>query len=493
MKITTATFLLLISLLVQGQSIEQITFTGEPEILLELGHRFDINYLTISHHEYRMAFTELHHYQGEVVSKGDMEKFHGFNWALEILPDYPDDGDLITPIGYDREGGFYFSRVESFEDGSHKSTINYLSTRLRVYDDIVPDFKNHSGLQSGTIANNERFMIISTHGDFTHGKDDLYVIEYINGEWGHLTSLGSQVNSKDQEITPFLGDDNKTLFFASDRAGGKGSFDIYMTKRLDDTWRNWSKPVNVYEINSWASETSFCFYDTDPYAYFVMSDEIGAYGDIMEVPIQLNIEEDSTFVEIEERSEVAFFKVVNSTTEESIPAELVVVEDGRDMKNASGIFEVKSMNGKTLVFKSEGYFSHKYKLGDEVLIGETVIYLEPLTIGSSITLEDVLFERASPRILPSSYDELDLLIEVMNENPELKIVLKGHTDGLGNPESNLALSQGRVDQVTEYLRDHGINRRRISGVGYGDKYPIASNETEETRRLNRRVEFEIIE
>ena len=145
------------------------------------------------------------------------------------------------------------------------------------------------------------------------------------------------------------------------------------------------------------------------------------------------------------------------------------------------------------MFKSKGYFSTKLKIGESVPTGETIIFLDPLTIGSSITLDNVLFERASPKMLSSSYDQFDILIEVMKENDNLNIQLKGHTDGKGNPRSNLQLSQERVDSVTEYLRKGGINKKRISGIGYGGKYPIASNETEETRRLNRRVEFEIVE
>ena len=85
-----------------SQSIDQITFTGDPELLLELSHRFESNYLTISHHEYRMAFTEKYAYKRELAETiGTMEKFHGYNWALEIMPDYADDGKLITPIGFD--------------------------------------------------------------------------------------------------------------------------------------------------------------------------------------------------------------------------------------------------------------------------------------------------------------------------------------------------------------------------------------------------------
>lgn len=478
-----------------GQSIEQITFTGEAEVLLELSHRYKSNYLTISQHEYRMAFTEKYPYKGslaETITK--VERFHGYNWGLEILPDYDEDESLVTPIGFSKKGGVYYNKVVADGRGGYRSTINYITKKYKVFRDFVPDFENLSGIQSGTISKNERFMIISTHGTFTTGMDDLYVMEFTEANgWTHLTNLGSTVNSKSQDITPYLAIDNKTLFFASDRRGGKGGFDIYMTERLDDSWKKWTKPVNVSEINTYASETSFCLIDTDPYAYFIRSEPTNVYGDILQIPIQQNIEEDDSFVEIVDLDEGAYFKVVDGITEQSIPAELIVVEDVKQFSERNGIFDAENLSGKTLMFKSKGYFSTKLKIGESVPTGETIIFLDPLTIGSSITLDNVLFERASPKMLTSSYDQLDILIEVMKENDNLNIQLKGHTDGKGNPRSNLQLSQERVDSVTEYLRKGGINKKRISGIGYGGKYPIASNETEETRRLNRRVEFEIVE
>lgn len=494
MKIGIGILCLLTSLLSISQSIEQVTFTGNAELMIELTHRYKSNYLTISHHQYRMAFTELHPYQSdldEIVT--EKSKFHGYTWIVDILPDYGDDQGLVTPIGFDYQGGFYYNKVLTDEIGQHQSSINYLSRKNRLYEDVVPEIENHSGLQSGTLSKNDRYMILSTQGAYTNGKDDLYVIEYIGNQWSHMTNLGASVNSQYQEVTPFLAIDNKTLFFASDRKGGKGGYDIYMTQRLDDSWKNWTKPINVSEVNSISSETSFCFIDTDPYAYFIRSDEFDAYGDIMQIPIDLNIQEDSTFNEILDLEENSYFKVVDGTTLQSISAELIVQENQTQLKEESGIFDAESLVGKTLVFKSYGYFSSKLKIGESVPKGENIIYLEPLTTGSSITLENVLFERATARIFTSSFEQLDLLAEVMKENPYLNIRLKGHTDNKGNPRSNLELSQNRVDAVAEYLRNKGISKKRISGIGYGGKYPIASNETEETRQLNRRVEFEIME
>jgi outer membrane protein OmpA-like peptidoglycan-associated protein len=120
-------------------------------------------------------------------------------------------------------------------------------------------------------------------------------------------------------------------------------------------------------------------------------------------------------------------------------------------------------------------------------------YLEPLDIGKVFKLNNVLFHRATANLIDSSYIELDIVYRTMIDNPEIYIELSGHTDNVGNAKKNVALSQKRVEVVKQYLVDKGIAQERIIGKGYGGTQPIASNKTEETRRLNRRVEFRIIE
>jgi outer membrane protein OmpA-like peptidoglycan-associated protein len=120
-------------------------------------------------------------------------------------------------------------------------------------------------------------------------------------------------------------------------------------------------------------------------------------------------------------------------------------------------------------------------------------YLEPLEVGKTFKLNNVLFHRATANMVDSTYAELDNVVRMMMDNPEIHIELSGHTDNQGSARKNLELSQARVEVVKKYLVDKGISGDRIKGKGYGGSMPIASNRTEETRRLNRRVEFEVIQ
>jgi len=115
--------------------------------------------------------------------------------------------------------------------------------------------------------------------------------------------------------------------------------------------------------------------------------------------------------------------------------------------------------------------------------------LQPVEIGTTVNLKNVLFEQSKTVLLPESFPELDLVAAFLQANPNVKIELGGHTDNRGIPAQNVKLSQARVDRVKAYLVSKGVDRKRISGKGFGGSRPIASNDDESTRQLNRRVEF----
>jgi outer membrane protein OmpA-like peptidoglycan-associated protein len=366
----------------------------------------------------------------------------------------------------------------------------------------VPFLNSKSAHQSGCISNDGQYMIISMESNYTYGVEDLYMIERkgIN-KWKSPVNLGSKVNSRFQEITHFLASDNKTLFFATNGRIGEGSFDIYYTQRLDDSWRKWSEPINLGEsINSTGSETSFSFLDGDEWAYFVRSQNSDGYGDIVRIKIDSDIEPDTINVEdttnLEEEVVIELdnsirLKVVDKVTGFPLWSELI--RENEKIINETGDFKIEELTDEEIEIKSQGYLPKLIVLNIDLKVGENVVELEPVTVGNTITLNHVLFYRGVDKMLEESEKELDLVVEMMNDNPQVKILLKGHTDNQGDPVLNVRLSQARAKAVRKYLINQGINAYRMRSIGYGGNAPIASNETEETRKLNRRVEFEVIE
>ena len=121
------------------------------------------------------------------------------------------------------------------------------------------------------------------------------------------------------------------------------------------------------------------------------------------------------------------------------------------------------------------------------------VSLNKLAVGQTVVLENILFEKASAVLLPESYPELNKLLIFMKNEPDVRIEIAGHTSSDGNDAYNLQLSQDRANAVAEYIIDRGVKESRIVAKGYGETKPVATNDTEEGRKLNRRVEFKIIE
>ncbi len=127
-----------------------------------------------------------------------------------------------------------------------------------------------------------------------------------------------------------------------------------------------------------------------------------------------------------------------------------------------------------------------------VSIKEDDLTRVPLKVGKVITLKDIFFDSDRSELLPRSNVELDKLLQIMRDNPRLEIEIIGHTDNVGDVNYNLTLSRRRATQVMEYLSKNGIATRRMQVSGFGASQPIAPNESEETRHLNRRVAFRIL-
>jgi outer membrane protein OmpA-like peptidoglycan-associated protein len=383
----------------------------------------------------------------------------------------------------------------------------------------IPYFQNKSALLSGYITSDMGIFIFSAETYGTKGVEDIYVSLNEDGRWSEPKNLGSRINTQFQEMSPSLSADGKTLFFSSNGRMGSGSFDVYSATRQDNTWSNWSEPVNLSTpINSEGRELFYREYASLGFSIYASTKNSDGYSDIkMYVPQQpypkpdtvrskpQNIEApNSTVVTVEfQKSEVEnrlikiYGKVNNAKTGESVDARLVFA--GSNFSNtvsATGnhgyTLQIPSTDKYTVKIEANGFISaiEKLDIQDYVMKDlEMNFKLQPVEIGATVNLKDVLFERGTASLLPESNNELDLVVSFLKANAAIKIELTGHTDNRGVHNDNVKLSLERANTVKQYLIENGIDAKRLTSKGYGGLKPIASNDTEETRRLNRRVEF----
>ncbi|MEQ6119089.1 OmpA family protein [Reichenbachiella sp. MALMAid0571] len=388
---------------------------------------------------------------------------------------------------------------------------NYNGKWLKPTEIEIPYFKNKSNHVSGCISSDGRYLLFGMESHGTYGVEDLYMCKLKgDGDWTSPKNLGAMVNSPFQEMTPFLAADNKTMFFASNGRGGEGSFDIFMAQRLDDTWLNWTEPVNLgSKVNTKGQELSFVFREEAEYAYLVSTQNSDGYGDLKRVKIKPDIVpevviEDTVLI-VEEKVIPGLIKfsgvILDKKTKKAVEgARVEFVSDPEGIvynaiSDNTGRFDVQlkeSLGFETKIQSSE-YLSLKQLVTIEDVKDDVTdeFLLEPLTKGNTIELQHVLFEQGKPVLVQGSERELDLVVEMMKEHQDINIFLAGHTDNQGKAALNLKLSYDRVETVKKYLVLNGIQEGRISGQGYGGTKPIASNDNVISRRRNRRVEFTI--
>jgi len=147
------------------------------------------------------------------------------------------------------------------------------------------------------------------------------------------------------------------------------------------------------------------------------------------------------------------------------------------------------VNRQGYLFYSDQFFlSHQSP--DSVY--EKNIPLQPIETNATVVLKNIFFDINRYELKPESEAELDKLVQLLHENPTLKIQINGHTDSTGKAADNLLLSENRAKAVVNYLVSKNISPQRLSAKGYGATQPVASNKTDEGRALNRRTEMKVI-
>lgn len=327
---------------------------------------------------------------------------------------------------------------------------------------------------------------------------DLYVsFQQEQGKWTH-PQLISCLNTHMDEFGPYLAPDNRTLYFASNRGGGFGGVDVYQSYRLDNTWLKWSEPENIgAPVNTDGFDAYYSVADVDTLVFttraYMSAD--GGHLDIYSLRRVIK-EEPKLFLA---------GNIYNIKTSVPVKANIRFEKDGEILGIGQSDAEYGGYNtelvsgGKYILHVSaEGYLAAKDSVEIEELIeGEDReiykdLFLRPLEVGISVRLNNIFFDYDKTILRPESYPELDRVVELLEQNPNLQIEIGGHTDSRGSDVYNQKLSQGRSEAVRAYLLEHWIDAERVTAVGYGEAKPELPDNNEENMQINRRVEFTIL-
>jgi outer membrane protein OmpA-like peptidoglycan-associated protein len=329
-------------------------------------------------------------------------------------------------------------------------------------------------------------------------EGDLYVCLKEKDVWSAPINLGKSINTAGEDTSPFLSSDGKTLYFSSNGRPGYGDQDIFMAVRNGDSWTDWSAPVNLGpSVNSPYFDAYYTVPASGDYAYFVSYDKGFGKADIFRIRLHESVRpKNVTLVR---------GKVLNSKTQAPLAAVIHFenIDKGTDMGEArtdpkTGAYQIVLPFGFHYGVRAstKGFYS----VHENLDLKETAKYAEmqkdlimvPIEIGETVKLNNVFFDAGQPTLKPASFPELDRLVTILKETPNISIELEGHTDNMGNPNVLQKLSEDRVESVKNYLIAKGISANRISGKGYGASHPVSQGNTEADRQLNRRVEFRIL-
>ncbi len=328
------------------------------------------------------------------------------------------------------------------------------------------------------------------------GKDIWYSVINSAGRWKEPVNMGRIVNTAGDEVSPFIHFDGKTLYFSTDGRTGMGGSDIFMARMNEDS--TWSEPKNLgYPINTASDEMGLIIESSGRKAYFSTVRDKAFGKDIFSFDLYDSIRP----------APVAYLngRVVNKTNGAPVQAdyELINLSTKKLTVNAStdsrGNFLVCLPSGynyglnvsrKGFLFYSENFMFEGEHSAREPL--NKKIELTSVKVGEKMQLSNVFYEFDSWQLRQESLIELDLLVRMLTDNPGIIIEVGGYTDSTGSDEYNLTLSEKRALSVVDYLRSKGIDQGRLVHKGYGNSSPLADNENDEGRRLNRRTEVKII-
>ena len=428
----------------------------------------------------------------------------GNNYVCSISPD---GNSLII-------GGEYVSDTTIDQNCSLTyRTISGWSYPEKVH---IQNFYNLNKYVSFYLASDWKTLILSIERDDSQGNKDLYVcFKTDENEWSEPLNLGTIINTEFNEATPFLSADMTTLYFSSNGHETYGEMDIFYSKRLDDSWTNWSKPVNIGKpYNTTGTEGGYYLTSRGDKAYFVSSNNTEGGTDIFQVKMKVELKPDPFIV--------VKGKLINPITKEPLSGYVYYkqADEGRMSGSTrtnpgTGDFAITLPIGKQyrVVAISDSFISAPIMVDAEAYDTITTLSIstpmrnlsdfarkrivpENLDLISNEILQRIIFNTKTiyfgfneVPITGEFFPELDYIADILLKYPCFNITIVGHTDRVGTLRYNKELSEHRASEVHNYILSRSVSDSRLVHFGRGYSQPVKDNLTEDNRSMNRRVEF----
>lgn len=486
-----------------------------------------------------LLFTRANHFQnlGGITDPGDIwmtKKDSEGNWSEAThRPDLSTTGydialgleDLLTLLVYhqgdDRNGIYQYSKF-----GNDWNFLRQIS---------MDGISELEGKVSGRVAKGGKLIFLSGKRSDSRGNEDIYVSEKIGTvEWSKPKHLGSVINTPGQEISPFFDPESNLLFFSSNMQIGAEGKDVFIAKKLSESFDQWSVPKKWIQLNSAGSESSVTFI-SDTEIVWTTTQNSDGFADLVTFKEPVNLEIPTEF-ELPSSVAIAQSEQGDSSTKVSelkpiFPSNAVGIPEVRleekeielkeeplrwlviDQKNKTRVEDFLVFLGENsaepidpksirlsniqsgnsfLRFEAPKFFPVTVAISSLRKDEPNVILMTRAEAGNSLLLDQVGFKRGTAELEGvATMEFLDQLAEFLAENPEVIIRISGHTDNAGDPGLNKALSLDRASAVRDYLVEKGVAFERLRISGWGGTRPIASNATETGRSKNRRVEITV--
>ena len=433
-----------------------------------------------------------------------------FVFSKKINGDFEVGQALTYPFNLEsNEGGasitidnkiLYYTKCIRDNKGYNNCDIYYVNRENGAWSNVQEFPKNISKIDSWesqpTVSSDGKTILFSSDRSGGYGKMDLYEISKVNDTWTSAKNLGSTINSNENEKSPYLHTDGKTLFFASTNFPSLGGFDIFYSRK--DSLGNWQKPINIgYPINTVADEISL-FVSTDGnQAYFASNNLNGIGGwDIYSFglyegakPERVLFLKGDLLDENKQIIEDVDLEIKNLTTQEITT---IKVDAGTYVSSLT----LAKDDDVLITIKKEGFaFNSTYISTEDTSFNSPSALnfeMQSLEQGKSFSIENIYFDNNSYELKRATNEILIEFAKYLEVNNTLIIEINGFTDNVGNQADNQLLSENRAKAVRDLILLQGISEKRVFYNGFGESSPITSNDTEKGRGQNRRTEFKII-